>query len=116
LHTVEYAHPLGVIPGLNKIFNIGPYAIDGSFNDINNQKSPGIEGRFNVKVGPSTRRIIDFSKPEVALGILPIGESGHLLSPFYRNQVETFIKGNYREELLDVALIEANKTHELILK
>lgn len=116
LHTVEYAHPLGQIPLLKKIFNIGPFAISGGFNEINNQKSNGIEGRFNVKVGPSTRRIIDFAHPEQALGILPIGESGHLLSPFYKNQVQPFINGEYRAELLDETLIENQKTHELILK
>jgi penicillin amidase len=116
LHTVEYVHPLGQLPLLNKIFNIGPYPIAGGFNEINNQKAPGIEGKFKVKVGPSTRRIIDFAHPEQALGILPIGESGHLLSPFYKNQVQQFIKGEYRPELLDEAMIESQKSHELILK
>jgi penicillin amidase len=100
----------------SKIFNVGPYAISGNFNEINNQKASGISGPFKVKVGPSTRRIIDFKNPELAYGILPIGESGHLLSPFYKNQVSRFIKGEYRSALLDEDLIEKNKTHELFLK
>jgi penicillin amidase len=116
LHTLEYTHPLAQVPLLNKIFNVGPFAVAGNFNEINNQKAAGIEGRFNVKVGPSTRRIIDFAHPEQALGILPIGESGHLLSPFYKNQAQRFIQGNYRPELLDDTIIQAQKTHEIILK
>ena len=116
LHTVEFKHPLGVIPVLGKFFNLGPFGISGSYNDINNQKSSGIEGAFNVSVGPSTRRIIDFAHPERALGILPIGESSHLLSPFYKNQLQRFIAGEYRAELLDDQLINAQNSHELILK
>jgi penicillin amidase len=116
LHTVEFAHPLGQISLFKKIFNLGPYAIAGNFNEINNQKASGIEGRFAVKVGPSTRRIIDFARPEVAHGILPIGISGHLLSPFYKNQVQDFIEGKYRAEILDDRLIDEQKTHELVLQ
>ena len=116
LHTVEFTHPLGQIPFLKKIFNIGPYAISGGFNEINNQKAQNLEGPFQVKVGASTRRIIDFSHPEIAFGILPIGESGHLLSPFYKNQVQRFIKGEYRTELMDEVLIEKEKTHQMVLR
>ncbi len=103
LHTIEFVHPIGRIKPLNYLFNIGPYPIGGSTQEVNNQKVTSYKGDFEVKAGPSTRRIIDFALPEKAWGILPMGNSGHLLSPFYNDQVQLFIEGKYREELLDLA-------------
>ncbi len=116
LHTIEYIHPLGRIAPLNKIFNLGPYPIPGSFNDINNNKMRALGTDFKVVAGPSTRRIIDFAHPQKSWGINPIGNSGHMLSPFYKDQVQLFLEGKYRWQLMDDKDIEANKTHELILE
>jgi penicillin amidase len=115
LHTIEFVHPIGRVKPFNKIFNIGPIEINGAYNEINNQKPAGYTDGFRVKAGPSTRRIISFDHPEIAWGILPTGNSGHLLSPFYKDQVELFTKGLYREERLDDLDILAHKTHELNL-
>jgi penicillin amidase len=115
LHTLEFVHPIGKIAPFNKIFNIGPVEMNGAYNDINNQKPAGYTDGFKVKAGPSTRRIISFDHPEVAWGILPTGNSGHLLSPFYKDQLELFTKGLYREEWLDQRDIEAHATHKLNL-
>ncbi|MBC7540829.1 MAG: penicillin acylase family protein [Bacteriovorax sp.] len=115
LHTIEFVHPIGSVTPFNKIFNIGPIEISGAYNEINNQKPSGYADGFKVKAGPSTRRIISFDHPEVAWGILPTGNSGHLLSPFYKNQVELFAKGLYREEWLNEKDIKAHQTHELNL-
>lgn len=102
LHTIEYAHPFGRIKPLNYVFNLGPFPIPGATQEVNNQKVTSFKGDFEVKAGPSTRRIIDFSHPEKSWGIIPTGNSGHLLSPFYNNQVQKFIAGEYRDQLLDL--------------
>nr|BDT28703.1 penicillin acylase family protein [Bacteriovorax sp. HI3] len=102
LHTLEYVHPVGRVKPLNYIFNLGPYPAPGATQEVNNQKVTSYKGDFAVTAGPSTRRIIDFARPEKAWGILPIGNSGHLLSPFYNDQVQLFLEGKYREELLDL--------------
>lgn len=115
LHTIEFVHPIGKISPFDKIFNIGPIAISGGGNEINNQKPSGYSDNFKVKAGPSTRRIISFDHPEQAWGILPTGNSGHLLSPFYKDQVELYSKGLYRQEWLDDKDIKAHQTHELKL-
>lgn len=115
LHTVEYVHPIGRVRPFNKIFNIGPVEMSGAYNEINNQKPSGYTDGFKVKAGPSTRRIISFDHPQVAWGIQPTGNSGHLLSPFYKDQLELFTKGLYREEWLDQKDIKAHQTHELNL-
>ena len=87
--------------------------MNGSANEVNAQKFNGLADGFKVKAGPSTRRIIDFAVPEKSWGILPVGNSGHILSPFYDDQVELFAKGKFREEWLDEADILAHRTHEL---
>lgn len=115
LHTIEFVHPIGKRKPFDKIFNIGPIEMSGATNEINNQKSVGNLDGFKIKAGPSTRRIIDYKNPERAWGILPVGNSGHLLSPFYKDQLKLFTKGLYREEWLDEKDIELHKTHELRL-
>ncbi len=99
LHSLEFVHPIGRVRPLNYLFNLGPYPLGGATQEINNQRYIGLN--FSIKAGPSTRRLIDFSRPERAYGILPTGNSGHLLSPHYKDQLDLFLKGDYRGEWLD---------------
>ncbi len=113
LHTIEFVHPIGRVPPMNKIFNLGPYPAPGSTHEVNNFKFTGLLDGFKVKAGPSTRKIIDFDHPENSWGILPVGNSGHLLSPFYKDQVELFLAGKYRSLSLD--LKDSDVSYKLIL-
>jgi penicillin amidase len=115
IHTIEYSHPLGRLKPLNKLVNLGPYAIPGAWNEINNNKHYGMLNNFQVVAGPSTRRVIDFAAPQTSFGINPIGISGHLMSPYYKDQVQLFLDGKYRGQLMDEADIKKAKTHELVL-
>lgn len=114
VHTLEFAHPLGVVWPLDKIFNVGPFPINGAINAINHQKRKGCENGHKVGSGPSTRRLIDFSRPEISYGILPLGNSGHQASPFFDNQRERFFEGAYRHQLMDRIDIEKNLFGTLI--
>lgn len=116
IHTIEYIHPLGRTSPLNKIFNLGPYPIPGAYNDINNNRMRDLGKDFKVTSGPSTRRIVDFAHPQKSWGINPIGISGHKLSPYYKDQVQMFIEGKYRAQLMDEKDIQEAKAHELILE
>lgn len=98
-HTLEFIHPLGRKWPLSYFFNLGPYAISGGSQEVNNQKSSS-PFDFKVTAGPSTRRIIDFKSPEMSWGILPLGNSGHKLSPYFNNQRERFFAGEFRPQLL----------------
>jgi penicillin amidase len=115
LHTLEFVHPIGKVAPFNRLFNLGPVGMNGAAHEINNQKQAGYSEGFKIKAGPSTRRLIDFAHPEKAWGILPTGNSGHILSPFYKDQLELFAEGLYREEWLDEKAIQAHKTYELML-
>lgn len=116
MHTLEFVHPLGRLKPFDKIFNIGPVEMSGSSQEVNNLKISGYNEGFKIKVGPSTRRIIDFGHAGVAFGILPTGNSGHLLSPFYKDQMHLYANGLYRNEWLNEEDINAHLSHQLILR
>ena len=112
LHTMEFKHPFGYAPILDRIFNIGPFPSPGGAELVNNMLYKGREN-FDVIAGPSTRRLIDFADPAHSLTILPTGNSGHLTSPHYDDQAEMFVKGEYRVALYLWDEIEAAKEHEM---
>lgn len=114
LHTLEYEHPLGSVSPLNKIFNIGPLPASGGFNQINNMRASGCGNELKITSLPSTRRLIDFAYPELSMGILPAGQSGHVLSPNYQDQVRMYLDGEYRYQLLDWDLILSEATDKIL--
>ena len=102
VHTVEHEHPLGKVATLRSIFNVGPFEVSGSTEVINNLFFDFTEdGNYNVKGGPSTRRIVDFSDVENSWSILPTGQSGNPLSAHYSDQSELYNAGKFRRMLLN---------------
>lgn len=116
IHTLEFEHPLGKVKPLNKIFNLGPYAVGGGYFQVDNMSTPRYEDSFNVKLGASVRRLIDFADPEKSLGVLPTGNVGHFNSPFYSDQVALFINGKYRDQWLNLEDVKKHEHSTLMLK
>ena len=106
LHTVEYVHPLGRKKPLDRIFNIGPFKCEGS-RDVPNYQGFHIgPPPFEVYIGPSTRRIFDFSDLAHSLGINPTGQSGLFFDEHFRDQAAMYMEGKYRTQLTDRAEVE----------
>ncbi len=105
-HTLTFVHPLGRFRPLNWIFNLGPFPAPGGYGQVNNYRRVGCERGHQVIAGPSTRRVIDFASPMRSLGGTPLGVSGHLLSPFFDNQRDNYMKGAPRVQLMDWQEIE----------
>jgi len=102
VHTLEHRHPLGTIAALKKYFNVGPFPIKGAKEVIDNRGYDYNDaGLYNVKAGPSTRRIVDFSDIENSISILPTGQSGNLFSKHYKDQAEMYNKGEFRKMKLN---------------
>lgn len=97
LHTLTFEHPLGKVKTLAPLFNLGPYPVAGASNVVNNMAYSRSGENYDVKVGPSTRRLIDLANLGHTISIIPTGNSGNSLSPHYNDQVDTYLKDGYRE-------------------
>ncbi|WP_396145168.1 penicillin acylase family protein [Flavobacterium sp.] len=98
VHTLEHVHPIGQIELLSSFFNVGKFEVAGS-NEVINNLMFGFpsNGIYEVKAGPSTRRIIDFSDVENSVSILPTGNSGNPMSKHYNDQAEMYNQGKFRK-------------------
>ena len=117
LHQVEHQHPLGRVPLLKPLFNVGPYPIRGAREVINavNFNYSYEQKNFTSNAGPSTRRIIDFSDIEHSISVLPTGQSGNPFSPHYDDQVQLYNDGDFRPMLLNKKEIVASSKNVLII-
>ena len=98
VHTLEHQHPLGQVAALRSVFNVGSFEVPGSAEVINNLFFSFTDsGKYEVKGGPSTRRVIDFSDIENSLSILPTGQSGNPFSKHYNDQAEMYNTGKFRK-------------------
>ena len=113
VHTVTFGHALGKVSPLDKIFNIGPYEVP-SGKDALNKLAFKLDstGVYNVTSGPSMRIAIDFADVENSESIIPTGQSGNVMSPYYSNQAEKYVKGKYRKQRMNKEDIFAHKTGE----
>jgi len=73
------------------------------------------DSKSEVKGGPSTRRIIDFSDVENSVSILPTGQSGNPMSKHYNDQAEMYAQGKFRKMKMNKAEIEKTST-KLVFK
>lgn len=108
--SVEHGHALGQVPSLRGYFNVGPFAMDGGNEVINNQLFKlNDSGYYKVHAGPSTRRIVDFSDIENSVSILPTGQSGNVFSKHYDDQAQKYLKGEFIKMILNPSEIEKSK-------
>ncbi|HMR40839.1 MAG TPA: penicillin acylase family protein [Ignavibacteria bacterium] len=104
-HTIVMDHPLGIIPALNSMLNIGPFRIGGSGTTVNNLEysfSKALStGEFKAYLGPSMRMITDMSDVKTYLSIIPTGQSGQPLHRNYNDQARLWLNGDYKEVSTD---------------
>jgi penicillin amidase len=105
LHELTSGHILGRIPGMGRVFNIGPFPTGGAGTTINS-------GEYNLTrpykhlVGPSMRQIADLSDSTSLLIIITSGESGQALHPHYDDQAHLWLNGGYHHLSMDRSEIE----------
>lgn len=80
---------------VNNLFSKGPYTVRGNTMSINKAQYSW-EFPFEMQLGPSIRRIVDFSSPERSRTVLPTGQSGNPLSTNYGDQTNLWLDGRYR--------------------
>ncbi|MBU3917807.1 penicillin acylase family protein, partial [bacterium] len=106
--SLEHVHTLGNMKPLDRIFNVGPFAIPAGEEIINNLGINISKEPFKVTFGPSTRRIIDFGKTDMTFGILPTGQSGNFMDTHYDDQADMYNRGEFRQQFLDRKDVLAN--------
>lgn len=80
---------------VNNLLSRGPYPATG--NSMTVSKSQYSWHRpFETELGPSIRRIIDFSEPGRSLSVLPNGQSGNPFSANFSDQTDMWLEGRYR--------------------
>ena len=116
VHTVTHRHPLGRVKILDWVFgfNVGPFPSGGSSWTVNNGEY-SLNHPYDQIVGPSMRRIVDFSDLNRTQMILPTGESGLPNSPHYRDQASLYMEGNYRTTAFDEASIRTREDFKRLL-
>ena len=116
VHTLEHQHPLGQVAALRGVFNVGSFEVPGATEVINNLFFNFTNtGEYQVKGGPSTRRVIDFSDIENSMSILPTGQSGNPFSKHYNDQAEMYNTGKFRKMKLNKEEIIKTSTKLIFL-
>ena len=102
LHTLTFSHSFGRGRGvLARVLawlldlNRGPYPRPGDGMSVN-LGAYALSRPFEVVVGPSYRQIVDLGNPEASRWILAGGVSGDPHSPHYADQIELWLRGEYR--------------------
>ncbi|MEO0310715.1 MAG: hypothetical protein RIQ89_372 [Bacteroidota bacterium] len=117
VHFLMHPHPVGSKKPLDKIFNVGPFAVEGGNETINQTGFDMNEkGIYPAKFGPALRRVIDFGNAGTRFSILPTGQSGNLMSEYYDDQAKRYADTLRREELMDKSKIIAVSKNHLVLK
>ncbi|PKD44845.1 penicillin acylase family protein [Rhodohalobacter barkolensis] len=80
---------------VSNLMSKGPYPVRGNAMTVNKAQYSW-DNPFQVNLGPSIRRIIDFSSPGRSLSVLPTGQSGNPLSTHYGDQTDMWLEGRYR--------------------
>jgi len=120
LHTLTLSPPLlgraaedsSASPALklivDNILSKGPYPVPGHNMSINNGEYRWANP-YNMVLGASIRRIIDFSDMNKSLSILPTGQSENPLSNHYGDQTESWLNGEYKFLYQSRMFIEENQ-------
>ncbi|MEH7379664.1 penicillin acylase family protein [Bacillus sp. JJ1533] len=113
-HQVPFNHPLSAISPLNYLFNNNkPVSMGGSGITV-------AAASFNHQSGAIThgaawRSVIDLSNMTESYNVVGPGQSGHVLSPFYHNQISDWTTGNYHITYTDKEKYKLN-SNTLVLQ
>ncbi|MFK7903727.1 MAG: penicillin acylase family protein [Chitinophagales bacterium] len=101
VRQLTFAHSLGIRKPLDTIFNLGPFPMGGDGD------TPWQVGNVNGEIenaslnSASFRMIIDFGDFSKSQAVMPPGQSGHINSEDYQNQIKMWLEGQLRPMLWD---------------
>lgn len=102
LHTVTHHHAMTGVPIIGRWLDVGPFPVPAAKDALNKYEFKlKDEVDYAVFSGPSMRISVDFSSVDSSMSILPTGQSGNALSPFYKNQAPLYHTGQFRWQRMD---------------
>jgi penicillin amidase len=105
---IEVQHPvLSSIPVLNWFSGTGSHPQSGSGSTVK---------QIGFDVGPSERLTVDFANLDHSTLNIVIGQSGHLLSPHYKDQFPAWYDGTTFPLPFTEAAVDAAAEHRLVLQ
>ncbi len=115
LHAIVFPHALSAQQPLDKVFDIGPFPIGGDTDTPFQTFIMAAEGYGGELAAPSYRQIIDFSDFDKSTVVMPLGNSGNMASPYYKNQLQDWFTGNNYPMCWSREKVEQHKKHSLKL-
>jgi penicillin amidase len=115
LHQITFAHVLGQVKPLDRLFSRGPFPVGGD-QDTVWATGANLHNLDNDEmVGPPFRFIADLSDWDQCVGLLAPGQSGQLTSPHYADQIKAWFSGDYHPMPFTRAAVEAESVTVLTL-
>jgi len=114
VHTFTFSHPLGSVGALAPIFNRGPYPAGGNWNTVNSGAYYA-DKAYSMGLGPAYRIISDPADWDASLSIIPSGESGQPFSPYYADQIDSWLAVKYHKLPFTMPAIQSAAQHTLRL-
>jgi penicillin amidase len=93
LNRIHFAHPLGSVKPLHLLFNRGPYPMSGDQDTLLRASGKPAFPFQPVAVVDALRFIADLSDWDRCQIIVPGGQSGHVASPHYADQIPLWRDG-----------------------
>ncbi len=79
-----FRHPLDALPLMKYVFDVGPFPQRGMSTTVKATRP---------NLGPSMRMVVDFANLDHSVNNLPLGESGQIFSPYYKDQFSAWYAG-----------------------
>jgi penicillin G amidase len=116
IHTLTLGHPLGSVSLLDRVFNLnrGPFSVPGSFHTVS-PYAYTLAHPYDVNHGASHRHIYNLADWDKSYVILPTGTSGNPASPFYLDQTEMYLNGDYRQDIFTIEKVQEKAKYRIIL-
>ena len=92
LRTLTFPHAFHRLPLLGRLFDVGPIGIGGAADTIDVAK-PSLGDPRQAFVVPSMRVVQTPADWRLTRGTLPLGQSGHWLSPYRTDQLADWRNG-----------------------
>ncbi|QQK81729.1 penicillin acylase family protein [Salicibibacter cibi] len=108
-HRTAFDHPLGDVAPLHLLFNPSPKPVDGSSITVMAASYNDETGDTNH--GAGWRGVIDLADLSESEHIVAPGQSGHVMSDHYHDQLLDWVDGNYHTTSMVPENYQSESTH-----